>query len=79
MPPFDRGSRGDHARVSASSLSAQVQELQRVVRRTGFVLERLHTLCMIAVQTDGDVAVAERLNDELKPLIDALLHFEVTP
>jgi len=76
MERTDRGSRGDHARASASSLLAQVLELQSVVRRTGVCLDRILTLVMTKVTSDEDLELAESLRDELKPLIDALIHFE---
>lgn len=69
--------RGEDRAQRASSLVAPVDQLQSVVRRTGVALERLHQLVMTRVLHDEDVELAERLNDELKPLIDALIHFEV--
>lgn len=78
MRQVQRGStREDRAR-SASSLSADLPKLVRVVRRTGYVLARLHELVMAKITADDDIELAERLNDELKPLIDGLLHFEVS-
>jgi len=71
----DRGSRKRMERASASSFSAQVPELVRVVRKSGFALAKLHELVMTRVVSDDDVELAESLNDELKPLIDALIHF----
>jgi len=77
MVRIDRGSRERMERESASSLSAQALGLQAMVRRTGVILDRVLTLVATCCRSDDDVAKAETLRDELKPLIDALIHFEV--
>lgn len=77
MERNDRGSHGDHARVSASSFSASLPALQAVVRKAGYALERLLQLVHTKVTSDEDLELALQLQDELKPLIDALVHFEV--
>lgn len=43
----------------------------------GYILARVHELVMTRVIADEDVELAESINDELKPLVDALLRFEV--
>jgi len=48
-----------------------------VTRKAGYALERLYQLVMTKVTSDDDVELATELADELKPLIDALIHFEV--
>jgi len=73
----DRGSRKRMERASASSFAAQVPELVSVVRKSGYALAKLHDLVMTRVCSDDDVELAETLNDELKPLIDAMIHFDV--
>jgi len=73
----DRGSRGEGRARSASSLVAPVDALTQAVRSTGRALGKLHQLVMTRVLADDDWQLAESLNDELKPLIDALIHFEV--
>lgn len=69
--------RGEDRAQRASSFAASAQDLQSVIRKTGFALHKLHELVMRNVEDDLDVAGAEALNDDLKPLIDALIHFEV--
>jgi len=77
MNRADRGSRGDHARVSASSFAADLRSLETVTRKAGYALERLYQLVCTKVTSDDDLELAQQLADELKPLIDALIHFEV--
>ena len=73
---IDRGSRGEGRSRSDSSFVAQLELTQNVVRRVGVALERMFTLVMTRVVSDNDLELAEELADELKPLIDALIHFE---
>jgi len=76
MERIERGSRGTMGRASASSFSASGENLERAVRRIGLVLAKVHEMAMSAAVA-ADAAGAEELNDELKPLVDALIHFEV--
>lgn len=71
----DHGSRRI-GRPSASTLSAA--QMESVVRRMGFVLSKAHEEMMRNLLQSGQVHLAEDVNDSLKPLVDALLHFEIT-
>jgi len=62
---------------SASSSSLVASEYQRCIREIGVVLEKLHQLVMTRVCSENDLELAETLNDEVKPVIDWLIHFEV--
>lgn len=62
-------------RASASSLSAS--ELRTIVRRLGFVALKAHETMMSNLLADKKASLAEALNDALKPIVDALLHFEL--
>lgn len=66
---------GEDRAQRASSFSAA--DLQGFVRRMGYVLSKVHELVMTRVIADADVELAEEINDELKPLVDALINFEV--
>jgi len=77
MRTTDRGSRERVGRVSDSSFLADLASLEAVTRKAGYALERLYQLVCTKVTSDDDLEVAQDLADELKPLIDALIHFEV--
>jgi len=62
-------------RSSASSLVAA--EYGRCIREIGVVLEKLHQLVMTRLCATKDMELAEELNNDVKPLIDALIHWEV--
>lgn len=62
-------------RASASSLSAS--DIENVVHRIAFVLLRFYELVQARAESEGDQVIAAKLNDELKPLIDAIMRFEV--
>lgn len=65
-------------RASASPLSAsELRDFEYIVRRMGQALSLVHSLLMTRLIDERDSALAERLNDELKPLVDMLLRFEV--
>jgi len=78
-----RRSSGDHGRGSASSLSAAEERevttraVQSVVRRLGVVLGAAHSAAESELIRHGMSQTATELRDSLKPLIDALVHFEV--
>jgi len=70
-----RENAGREARVST-----QEQELRTatiVVRRLGFVLGAAHEQCERSLLEKGLHETASVLRDSLKPLVDALIHFEV--
>lgn len=48
-----------------------------VVRRLGAVALAAHDTMMSNLISAGNEALAEALNDQLKPLVDCLLHFEL--
>jgi len=73
----DRGSRGEGSAPGASSFVADLASLQAVTRKAGYALDKLLSLVETKVTSDDDLELAEQLRDELKPLIDALTHFEV--
>lgn len=77
MATPDRGSREEDRARRASSFSADLRALEAVVRKSGVALERLFQLVLTRVVSDEDMQLAEELADEVKPLIDALIHFEV--
>lgn len=77
MDRVDRGSRGEGRARSAASFSADLASLQAICRKAGYALEKLFQLTMTKVTSDDDLELAEQLADELKPIIDALTHFEV--
>lgn len=63
-------------RESDSSFVADLGSLEAVVRKTGYALEKMLQLVHTKVTSDEDLDVALALQDELKPLLDALMHFE---
>lgn len=69
------------ARASAASLLAEreatVRAVQSIVRRLGVVLGAAHAAAESELIRHGMVETAEELRNGLKPLIDALVHFEV--
>lgn len=77
MPARHLGSRVRMESGRTSSFSADLRALESVIRRSGVAMERLLQLVLTKVTSDDDVGLAEELRDELKPLIDALIHFEV--
>lgn len=77
MERNDRGSRGEGRARSASLLASDLAAYGSVLRETGRALEKMHQLLMTRVCADDEVELAEQLNDELKPLLDYLIHFEV--
>lgn len=77
MDQRDRGSRGEGRSRSDSTFSADLASLQAVTRKAGYALEKMLQLVMTKVTSDDDVELAEQLMDELKPICDALSHFEV--
>lgn len=77
MPVHDRGSRERMESGRTSSFPSSARAMENVVRTTGRSLERLYQLVMTRVCCDEDVELAETIADELKPLIDSLIHFEV--
>lgn len=77
IPKETMGAGGVAAKLSL--LDSQIATVVTVVRRLGFVLGKAHELCESDLIRNGFHETAEVLRDELKPLIDALVHFEVTP
>lgn len=68
-------SRGD--RRAREGESAQVLTIVRIVRRLGVVLGAALD-CAIREMIEAEmIATAESLRDELKPLVDSLVHFEL--
>lgn len=63
--------------VSERTSSLVAPDLESAVRRIGWCLHKLHELVMTRVLAEGDVELGEEINDELKPIVDQLLHFEV--
>jgi len=68
------GSRGDRR---AEGESAQVRTIRNIVRRMGVVLGAALDACISELISHNMVATAETLRDDLKPLVDALVHFNV--
>lgn len=66
---------GRMGRASAAALNRQ--QIQAVVRRFGFVLQKAFEMMMSRLIADGEERLAETLNDSLKPAVDWLLHFEL--
>lgn len=77
MTIYQRGSRGEDRSRSDSSFVADLASLKAVVRKAGYALDRLLAIVETKVTSDDDLQLAEELCDELKPIIDALVHFEV--
>lgn len=74
--PIHRSNSPDRVRArSAVPLSAAA--LRTVVRRLGLVAIKAHEVLMSRLIEEGQVAMAEALNDAFKPLADALIHFEL--
>jgi len=69
------GSRDHRARPSAASESTLT--MVRIVRRLGVVLSAALDCCIRELAANDAIATAETLRDELKPLCDALIHFEL--
>jgi len=80
MPKIrEYGSREDARRRSAGvtpSAEATVETVVRVVRRVGVTLSAALDCAIRELAEHDMVASAETLRDELKPLCDALIHFE---
>jgi len=76
MNRLDRGSRERVVQRDAASLLASVDDYAVVVRKTGEALLRLHQLVMTRICAEDEIELAEQLNDELKPALDYLVHFE---
>lgn len=73
-PKRNFGSREGRARQGES---AQVQTIVRIVRRLGVVLGAALDCSIRELAGHDMIATAEILRDELKPLVDALVHFEL--
>jgi len=56
----------------------KVRTVVTVVRRLGVVLGRAHDICERDLLSSGFHETAAALRDELKPLIDALVHFDAS-
>lgn len=61
---------------AAPSAEATVTTVVRIVRRLGVVLHAALDCAVRELASNDMVATAETLRDELKPLCDALVHFE---
>lgn len=57
--------------------SAQVRTIINIVRRLGVVLGAALDAAIREMIQHEMLATAETLRDELKPLVDALVHFEL--
>jgi len=77
MAGRDRGSRGQDGSRSDSSFVASLPSLEAIVRKAGYALDKMLTLVETKVTSDDEMELALTLRDELKPLLDALMHFEV--
>lgn len=64
-------------RASAESAQATVRAVRAVVRRLGVVLGAAHQAAESEMIRLGMIDTAGELRNSLKPLIDALVHFEV--
>lgn len=74
MRNIQHGSRGDRR---AEGESAQIRTIRNIVRRLGVVLGAALDACIHELLEHNMVGTAENLRDELKPFVDALVHFEV--
>jgi len=63
-------------RARSAAASPQVQTIVRIVRRLGVVLGAALDASIRELARADMIATAETLRDELKPLVDALVHFE---
>lgn len=73
------GSREDARRRhagAAASADATVKTVVRIVRRLGVVLGAALDACISELAREDMYATAQTLRDDLKPLVDALVHFE---
>jgi len=70
---FDRGS---ERRVAPPP---SPRELTNVVRRMGWVLQKLHETAMSALIAAQKEALAEEFNDIVKPVVDYMLNARFTP
>jgi len=62
-------------RKPADLLEEKVATVITVVRRLGYVLGKAHEACEADLIAAGFIQTATVLRDDLKPLVDALLHF----
>lgn len=60
----------------AASAAETVLTVIRIVRRLGVILDAALTAAISELLRNDMLATAETLRDELKPLCDALIHFE---
>lgn len=66
----------EQPRTSGQSLS--VSEVNTVVRRLGFVALKVFETIQGNLVSAGRHQYAEALNDSLKPLVDCLVHFDIS-
>lgn len=74
--PRHYGSREDARRRSAGA-TATVLTIRNIVRRMGVTLNAALDCAISEMLAHSMVETAGALRDELKPLVDALVHFEV--
>lgn len=55
------------------------QDLQSVVRRMGYVVQKFHEAAMSSLLAADQQGMAEEFNDNIKPVVDWLLRFEFEP
>lgn len=68
---------GRKPREAIAQLDEKMKTVITVVRRLGLVLLKAHEICEADLIAAGFKDTAAVLRDELKPLIDALIHFDV--
>lgn len=78
--PRQYGSREDARRrlAGATASTASVITMRNIVRRMGVTLNAALDCCISELIAHNMVNTAASLRDELKPLCDALVHFDLT-
>lgn len=72
------GIRGeDERRATALRGRLSRRDVQTSIRRLGHISAKMHEAVMANLVANNDSEVAEEFNDAFKPLVDALLGFEL--